>query len=716
MAILELRLLGGCEGRSASGQALELTTRKAWALLAYLALHPERPITRERLAGLLWGGRFDEQARASVRQTLYQLRRALCEQSTELLRAERDTVSLRGEKIDVDVLRLDELIRSDRAENLAEVGSLYRGVLLDGLEAVDPAFDEWLLAERARLQDRVCGALARLAESQLGGKDPRSATQTSKRLIEIEPLRENGHRLLMQALVTDGRRSEALKHFRDLERLLRDELGVAPDPETVQLRDWLLAENGSLSPAARDVEYEHEPDAPTTDPPQAGSQMRGSNAGRWRTVAAVAAASIALLLAGLGATHLRGPGPKEEDKRSASVLPAAPSLAVLPFSSFSEEPLEKRLAAGLTEDLITALSKTPQLLVIARTSVAPYADNPVKVQTIAEDLDVRYVLEGSVQTSGDDLRITAQLIDAATGHHLWSDRFDRRADDLFELQDDIVRHVLIELQVTLTEGDHVRVASRGTKDLEAWLLRLQAMDELYKFTRESTIRTRELLLAAHEEDPKWSRPLGGIAWSYWWEAKNGWVDDPEEWIDTGIAYAERAIELDPGDTLGYMQLGNLVQLRGDHERAIALRERAVEIAPNDFQANWGLGTVLYRAGDPDRAVEVLRHAMRLSPRHPAALVWTLAYAQLIAGRYAEAIESAERAAQLAPDRDIPNVVLAAARAASNREVEAAAAAAEVLRIDPDFRVSRWRRGMSDFKNPSDVASVTGLLIAAGLPE
>lgn len=713
MGCVELKLLGGYEAALSPGRTLRLPTRKAWALLSYLALHPRREIGRERLASLLWGERFDDQARGSLRQTLYELRSAFGRDLPDVLFARRDCVGLHGDALDVDALRLEQLARSGLAEDLAPVISLYQGPLLDGLGSIATEFDEWLMRERVRFQDLACDALERLVALRLASGDGKAAIETAQTLLDVDPLREKAHRLLMQSLSVEGRRSEALKHFQDLECLLQNELGVAPDPETVRLRSRLLAGSCPLPVGRCDVEPAQEATDPTISPWQPRLRMRGSTVVRGPMVVV---ASVVLLMAGLGATHLRGPNPGGGDTRAVSVLPTAPTLAVLPFTSFSEDSIEKRLAGGLTEDLITALSKTPQLLVIARRSVAAYADSPVEVQTIADELGVRYVLEGSVQTSGDDLRITTQLIDAATGHHLWSDRFDRQAGDLFALQDDIVRRVIVELQVKLSEGDHVRVASRGTDDLEAWLLRLQAMEELYKFTRESTIRTRELLLAAHEKDPKWSRPLGGIAWSYWWEAKNGWIDDPERWIDTGVAYAVRAIELDPDDTLGYMQLGNLVQLRGDHERAIGLRQKAVDIAPNDFQANWGLGSVLYRAGEPERAIEILRHAMRLSPRHPPALVWTLSLAQLVAGNYDAAAETAERARTLAPDRDIPYIQLAAAHAASERVDQAAVAAAQVLRVDPDFSVSRWKRGFSDFKDPTDVTRLADFLIAAGLPE
>ena len=430
-------------------------------------------------------------------------------------------------------------------------------------------------------------------------------------------------------------------------------------------------------------------------------------------------AAAALLLVVVGALWWAKPWAPEFEpaskERMAYALPDKPSIAVLPFDNYSDDPKLKFFAKGLTEDLTAELAKVSGLFVIARNSAATYKGKPVDVKQVAEELGVQYVLEGSVQKAGERLRITAQLIDALSGNHLWSDRFDRQASDVFALQDEIVKRVFVELQVKLTVGDHARVASRGTTNLNAWLLREQGMAELYKFTRESTIRTRELMQRAHEADPSWSRPVGGLAFTYWFEARRGWTNDREEWIRKGMELAKRAIEMDPKDTLGYMQLGNLYQLKGDHARAIDLRKKAVEIAPNDFQANWGLGSVLSRAGQAERAVEVLKHAERLSPRHPVSFTWSLSNAQVFAGHYKDAVETAKRAKARAPNRTTPRIHLAAAYIELGRIEEARDEAKEVLRIDPKFTVSRWKRRITDYKDRAAVDRIGNLLLRAGLP-
>jgi len=454
------------------------------------------------------------------------------------------------------------------------------------------------------------------------------------------------------------------------------------------------------------------------DPADAGRIVGAPKAkapGRLWLFAAVVALVVAVGGAGIWYHQTNPDFTPAAVTKMAYPLPDKPSIAVLPFENFSGDKRDDFIAMGLTEDIITALSSVPELFVISRISSFAFKDKSASASEIAEALGVRYIVEGSIQRSGDTLRISAQLVDAVKGHHLWAHNFDGKTEDLFALQDEIVGSITLELQVKLTFGEMARVSSRGTTNLHAWLLRNEWTTEVFKFTRESTAHARELAQRAHRLDPNWARPLAVIAWSYWWEARKGWTDDREGSIRKGVEFAERAIEMDPEEPLGYMQLGNLVQLQGDHDRAIALREKAVELSPNDMIANWGLGSVLFQAGHVERGIEHLKRAERLAPRHPVSLTWALAQGQLIAGRYEDVIESAKRAIARAPKRTLPHVQLTAAYSALGRMEEAKAEAAEVVRIDPKFTVSAWTR-MPDYKDRAAVDRVASLLIKAGLPE
>ena len=242
---------------------------------------------------------------------------------------------------------------------------------------------------------------------------------------------------------------------------------------------------------------------------------------RWRVVAIIA---LVVVVGGAGNWYHQSRPEFEPASfdRMAYPLPEKPSIAVLPFANNSDDAKLGFFASGLTEDLTAALSKAPELFVIAKSSASTYKGKAVDVKQVAEEQGVQYVLEGSVQKAENKLRITVRLVDALNGRHLWADRFDRQARDVFALQDEIVKHVIVEMQVELTQGDLARVASRRTDSLEAWLLRIEAYGEFIKFTREGMTRARELSEAAHQADPSWSRPLAVIASIDWYEAKRGW--------------------------------------------------------------------------------------------------------------------------------------------------------------------------------------------------
>jgi adenylate cyclase len=397
-------------------------------------------------------------------------------------------------------------------------------------------------------------------------------------------------------------------------------------------------------------------------------------------------------------------------------LPDKPSIAVLPFDNLSGDPEDRFLADGLTEDIITTLSRVPDLFVIARNSTFTYKGKPVKVQQVAAELGVRYVLEGSLQRSGDRLRVTAQFIDANTGQHLWANRFDRKVDDIFALQDEIAHKILIELQVKLTSGENARVASRGTKSLEAWLLRVQALAAGSNYNKEGMLKARELLWAATKADPDYARAWGGLAWTHGFEARmGGWDDTREEALKKGMEFAEHAIDIDPRDSNGYMQLANLSAVMGEQDRAVAYAQQAAIVASNDYQSTAVLGIMLVWVDEPERAIELFERAKRLSPKYPAWIDWVEGLAQLMTGRQEKAIATLKQGIERTPKSVWPRGRLVAAYVAANRLAEAKAEAAELMKINPSFKMTQYIDGHL-FKDPARKEWLRDLLLKAGLPE
>ena len=429
--------------------------------------------------------------------------------------------------------------------------------------------------------------------------------------------------------------------------------------------------------------------------------------------------SVLLVVGFLAWTNYRSPATASIETASidqvALPLPDKPSIAVLPFKNLSGDEKDGLIARGLTEDIITTLSRVPELFVIASASSFAYEGKKVTINQVSEELGVRYILDGSIQRSKDRLRFNVQLVDAVEGNQMWADRFDRALADLFVLQDDIVRRILVELQVRLTDGEYARIYSRKTNSLDAWLLYVQASHEGYKLTRAGMSRARELYEAALKIDPDWPNPLEGLSWTYWWEARYGWTDDPDEWMRRSLELAEKAVELAPDEPGGYKALSHLALSRKDYEHAIAYREKALTLSPNDFSTLWGLGGILYKAGEPEQAINILKRAMRLNPTKMVAILWTIADAQVVAGNYEDAIETSNRAAASKPDAKYPHIHLAAAYSATGRFEESKAEAAKVMQIDPKFNVNAWMKSRL-LKNPDDEKRYSDLLLLAGLPE
>lgn len=449
-------------------------------------------------------------------------------------------------------------------------------------------------------------------------------------------------------------------------------------------------------------------------PPQERSRLQASPKTA-RVIVAVG--SIALLIAGGAAYWFKPWVPQEEPasiERMAYPLPDKPSIAVLPFENYSDDPKMEFFASGLTEDLTSAFSRSPGLFVIARNSAATYKGKPVNVKQVAEDLGVQYVLEGSVQKAGDKLRITTQLVDALSGKHLWAGRFNRPASDVFAVQDEITKRVLTELQVTLTMGDSARVRSHGTENLDAWLLQLEGYSEMNKWTKESLVRARELYAAAYEADPNWAWPLAGTALTYWFDAKQGWNQARDESIRLGFEFAERAIKIDPNSSLGHYALGNMYFLTNQPERGTELQRKAIELAPNDFSMVAGMAMRIKDFGQEKEAIELFEHAMRLSPKHPWWLPFGYGLALHLVGRKEDAVQTYKKAIDLGAKNARTYARLAAVYVDIGRMDDAKAAIEEALRLEPNYTASNYEEAYP-LHDPQRDAWYRKLLLRAGLP-
>jgi adenylate cyclase len=416
-------------------------------------------------------------------------------------------------------------------------------------------------------------------------------------------------------------------------------------------------------------------------------------------------------------TKLASPPPPKMEvalkEKMAFPLPDKPSIAVLPFINLSGNPEQEYFSDGLTEDIITALSKVQRLFVIARNSTFTYKRKPVKVQQVAEDLGVRYVLEGSVQRAGDRVRITAQLIDALKGHHLWAERYDRDLKDLFALQNEITMKILMALHVKLVEGEQALVRARGTNNFEAYEKFLQATEQHYMFTREAGIRARQLCEEAITLDPRYSTAYGLLSVVYLAEVRYRWTRSPSETMRQALEMAQKALALDPTTLIAQMAMGQIHLLKREHDEAIVWGERAVSTYPNADNAHVFLAWFLMAAGRPEEAVPLLKQAIRRNPIPPGWYFMVLGNTYWMIGRFDEAIVELKKAVAYSPDELGAHVTLAAAYAEAGRLEEARVEATEVMRIQPTYSLENQAK-VRVFKNQAHFDRFIEALRKAGL--
>jgi adenylate cyclase len=382
---------------------------------------------------------------------------------------------------------------------------------------------------------------------------------------------------------------------------------------------------------------------------------------------------------------------KADPKKMAFPLPDKPSIAVLPFVNMSEDPKQEYFSDGITEEIITALSKVPKLFVIARNSTFTYKGKAVKVKQVAEELGVRYVLEGSVRKSENHVRVTAQLIDALTGKHLWAERYDRDLKELFAIQDEITLEIIRALQVNLTEGEQARVIGRGTKNLQAYLKALEASVQFARMDKQGSMKAKQLAKEAIALDPNYAFPYSTLSSAHLLDLWFDFSESPKESMRLAVEAAQKALALDPSDPRTHLGWVNLYIMQREHDKAIASAERGVALNPGGARPLFALGVAMYHSCRFDEAVTIYEQAIRLDPFPTSIGFRNLGIAYRSIGRYEEAVKRLKMAIELSPNDLFAHLHLAITYIKLGRDEEAKAEAAEILRIHPKFSLDYFAK-------------------------
>ncbi len=397
-------------------------------------------------------------------------------------------------------------------------------------------------------------------------------------------------------------------------------------------------------------------------------------------------------------------------------LPDKPSIAVLPFDNMSGDPEQEYFANGITEDIITALSRSPWLFIIARNTTFTYKGENVAVKRVAHELGVRYVLEGSVRRAGNRIRVTAQLIDGTTGGHVWSERYDGQLADVFDLQDEITRNVVasIQTQVHLTASEPAKRSKRP--DLTVWELTMRAWQLLYDFSPESFATAKTLLDQALAHDPDSAEANLVLALIHYHNALMGHVDDYLATLTTARELARRATRLDDRNEYAHWALGIACFGLARHDESILALERALELNPNCSVAYGSLGTALSLVGRVEESIANQEIAIRSNPRDPSIFFrfTGISLAHFLAGRYDAAVEWAGKAVHRMPKWYFGHFLLAASHMRANRLEEAKAAVDRCREVLPDASVSQLDR--IPLKDATEMERFRDSLRKAGLPE
>ena len=492
--------------------------------------------------------------------------------------------------VQADIVEFRRAANSERIAELRQAADLYRGPLLEGFRLRDAGFEEWLVVERARLHDQAIGVLTALAQRQAAAGDGDRAASALTRALALDPLAEDVHRRLIRLDLDREAYNAAIRHYRQCADILKRELGTAPEPSTTALYHQAQRATGQSGG-------------------QSGEERPASSA-----------------------------GPQHPAARAASWDDGRPSIAVLPLVNMSGSAEQSYFSDGITEDIITELSRFRELFVVARNSSFRYRRNDDTKQ-IAEELRVRFLVEGSVRRIGDRFRISVHLVEAATEAQLWSEHFDRDISDIFTVQDEVVQMIVAKVAGQLELAEARRVRRKRTENLAAYDCHLRGLASVHSDERKDLAQARAWFEKSAQLDPGYAAPLSMLAMV---EALEGFYGQLNDQLDRALTYANAAIALDPNDSWAHCALGYIHLKRRSRDMAAFYFRKAIRLNPNepDHLALCALYHVA--TGHPDLALELMDKAELLNPCVPPWYLAHRAYALYVLRRYGEAAESFER--------------------------------------------------------------------------
>lgn len=670
MACLTIKILGEPKVFDREGTEVTVPSKKAMALLAYLALAPGNGRPREELVGLLWGDRFEQQGRQSLRQALYAVRKALGEDCAQAILMDGELISLCEKNTNCDVWDFERLADSEAEEDLTEAAAMFRGRLLSGIALRDNAFEEWISSERQRLKDILWRTLYRIAKHQKRTRQFSGALDTTRRLLELNPLREKTHRLIMRIHAQSGDRAAALAQYHRCVDLLRKELQLEPDLMTLRLYEELKATG---------AEESDEDDQMTADEHGGEPSTSESREGRF-------------------------------------FAPERPAVVVFNFENLGGSGDQAYFAQGITSDITNALSYWRWFPVIGHDS-ATYADrNGQSVPEIAKSLEARYAVTGSVRLSTDRVRIAVQLIDADSGHHLWAQRYDTPLGDLFDVQDEITEQIVSAIEPEVLRAEHNRAMRKHPSNMTAWDHVMRADACKNQMSRQSIAEAIDHLNNAIAIDPDLSIAWSQLAHCHWYEGIIGWADDVEEAFGQSEQAARQALALDESDWLAHTMLGlSDMWSRHDYDLSITRINRALQLNPSASVAHHSAACSLDFAGQPEDAIRHIMTIMRLDPNYAnnAALFSDLSLSYIQLEKFDDAALYARKSVSLKPDYPRVYHRLACALGHLGQDDEANSALDRIFKLHPGFN-AEYVRSTYPFKEPQHLEILLDGLMKAGL--